>query len=692
MADQKLTDKIILNTLNDNDIVHVVDVSNTSSSPEGTSSRVLLSVLKAFIGGASFEGYTESGTRAGGDLVVIIGDYDDSGNGIKIKIDDSNESIDLDGEVFALRQFTMKPNVPLFFTNPAGTFVVSINADNIDTTEKTLQLPNASGTLALTSEYIVNIEDFGAIADNGTTDCTQAYLDAIDVLIALNGGTLIIPNRGNDRFHITINETTHFKNYSNITIEGGGKIFIDFENIPQAVTQGRGALIVLDDGTDNFTIRDLDILVDAAVLNNNFIYGVICSKPLAGFSNITIDNLKIYSEVRPDTQIGNHGITFDRDVLNVLDINEATNVKITNCDIKLYGQSVYGIHTLRTINTFTIENNTIELTAWDDNANDAFNAIAVYGNSNKFNVIGNTINSSGHSAIAASMSQIGNITNNFVKNVSITAEAGIEIEYKLGHGDITFQPHSINVHNNYVDSCYYGIFVTERSSTATTLAPYNVKITNNTIINSELIDIIVASNVAGTPNYITRIKDVIVDGNYCESSASIANIYFYDSDGGTITNNTAKGGAINLQIGRSTTIFPIGFFDISNNKFSENTTEVAFKIESTGVDTFFNIDGNEIKPVAGTRGIQALSLLITGTVFNITNNRIVGGSDGFRFSNEAADIANSKFSGNYAINCTVRGFHLDVTNGSFINNYAINCVVANTFAGVGSVNTNNQEN
>ena len=39
------------------------------------------------------KGYTESGTRAGGDLVVVLGDYDESGTGTAIEISDSSRSI-----------------------------------------------------------------------------------------------------------------------------------------------------------------------------------------------------------------------------------------------------------------------------------------------------------------------------------------------------------------------------------------------------------------------------------------------------------------------------------------------------------------------------------------------------------------------------------------------------------------------
>lgn len=45
--------------------------------------------------GIDLKGYFESGTRSGGDLEVIIGDYDDSNNGVKITINDNTGEINI---------------------------------------------------------------------------------------------------------------------------------------------------------------------------------------------------------------------------------------------------------------------------------------------------------------------------------------------------------------------------------------------------------------------------------------------------------------------------------------------------------------------------------------------------------------------------------------------------------------------
>ncbi len=73
----------------------------------------------------------------------------------------------------------------------------------------------------------------------------------------------------------------------------------------------------------------------------------------------------------------------------------------------------------------------------------------------------------------------GLVDGNFVFNTTNPAECGIEIEYKVSHGSASFQTENINVVNNYVSNCTYGIWVAERAPTATTISPRNILIKNN---------------------------------------------------------------------------------------------------------------------------------------------------------------------------------------------------------------------
>lgn len=96
--------------------------------------------------GDSHEGYTESGTRDGGDLLVTLGDYDDSSNGIKIVIDDSGEDI----AFLSSNTVTSGNNFRIQSTSGSGVYG-TLNTGDL-TVNRIFDFPDASGTLALTSD------------------------------------------------------------------------------------------------------------------------------------------------------------------------------------------------------------------------------------------------------------------------------------------------------------------------------------------------------------------------------------------------------------------------------------------------------------------------------------------------------------------------------------------------------------
>ena len=67
MANQRLTDKDALTEISDSDLIHVVDVSDTTGSPEGTSKKALWSLLKSAISGFFVTQDTEQLTGLTGD-------------------------------------------------------------------------------------------------------------------------------------------------------------------------------------------------------------------------------------------------------------------------------------------------------------------------------------------------------------------------------------------------------------------------------------------------------------------------------------------------------------------------------------------------------------------------------------------------------------------------------------------------
>ena len=535
----------------------------------------------------------------------------------------------------------------------------------------------------------LNIEDapYNCVADalgDAGVDSTVGFELALSDLVAAGGGTLIIPYTPGLRFNITP-ETATTRDYSNITITSfvSGNIFI--KQSQGVVTQGRGVLINIGTGTDNFKIENLDILVSSGAFRNSFNTGVICSS-VGLMSNITIRNNVIKNQSKTLTDIGVDGINFYR-ITNGADTDIVNNVIIEDNTIELYGISIYGIHSKRQIKYLSIRRNTIDLKSWvNGNSAEAFNAIAVYGDCIYFVVAENTVLGSGHSGIAASMSSEGVIRDNFVFNVIRLIESGIEIEYKTDHGTSNIRPNGIKVLNNYVENCTYGIWVTERAESATTLAPYNVLINGNTVKDSIDADILIASSTSGVPDYTSRIKNITIKDNHLESTAN-TNIRIYDTDGCKIINNYCDGATGNLIIGRDSTKFPVGDYLISGNSFLNATLNSAVLFESTGANLYADINNNIIKTSANIYGIRIDATIGTEVTLSVDRNKISDLGNGIRFNGSFL----SSITNNYAFNCQDKGFELAVVNGNFINNTASGCFTASTYSGAGSYALNNKE-
>jgi hypothetical protein len=105
---------------------------------------------------------TSSGTRAGGDLVVTIGDYDGTGSSGKIVIDDANLSNNFYAEgVEVMSMLGIRTSVNNEFWINSGylnvkdaesAFRSSISPNGLLTGNRSLTLPDASGEIALTSD------------------------------------------------------------------------------------------------------------------------------------------------------------------------------------------------------------------------------------------------------------------------------------------------------------------------------------------------------------------------------------------------------------------------------------------------------------------------------------------------------------------------------------------------------------
>jgi hypothetical protein len=118
-----------------------VDASGFSGNLSGTDTDVqtALETIDAFSLGDFSEFMASTGTRVGGNLITTIGDYDDSGNGTKLIINQSENTISLDDN-----SVLVVPNIVISSSTWEGNI-----GSNLLTAQRAYDLPNASGTIAL---------------------------------------------------------------------------------------------------------------------------------------------------------------------------------------------------------------------------------------------------------------------------------------------------------------------------------------------------------------------------------------------------------------------------------------------------------------------------------------------------------------------------------------------------------------
>ena len=91
----------------------------------------------SFIHKDDLEGYSETGTKTEEDLIVIIGDYDNSGVGLKIELDQN------EGE--------------FRFINGGGNINAARIKSNLLTSDRVINFPDKSGTIALKEDIDGNL-------------------------------------------------------------------------------------------------------------------------------------------------------------------------------------------------------------------------------------------------------------------------------------------------------------------------------------------------------------------------------------------------------------------------------------------------------------------------------------------------------------------------------------------------------
>jgi hypothetical protein len=384
--------------------------------------------------------------------------------------------------------------------------------------------------------------DFGAVGDS-VTDDTQAWNDAIDTLISKGGGSLYVPPAP---VSYRLENVSTSKNYSNITIFGDGDTSHIFINA------ARGVLCQLAGETKNFTIKNLQIEVDAAQVAI-FGYGGICNRDNGTLTNITLDRIYYHGEARTATTNGVQMLELYSSVGLV------TNLTVKDCRYYSPGRNCYGVDVQKPSQRVRIFNNYFEHQNYGQTSNVGFNAIAIYTNAQDFDVYNNTINGSGHSAIAVSPGSNGSIYGNQVRKVQLGGEAGIEVEWKDHNGDHIRTSHSIMVSGNSVDSCTVGLLVTIRETAGIdTIPPYDITLTNNTITGCGD-GVFVSSSFTAAPGDI--IRNVIIKGNIIrgstETDTESAGISVWDGQNISIVDNHITQCASNgIYMGKSTGFEP----------------------------------------------------------------------------------------------------------------------------------------
>ena len=130
----------------------------------------------------SYESYTDTGTRAGGNLIAIMGDFDDLSKGTKITLNDVNETVIFKADAF------VQTNNDLQIGNTSHAFFATLDSTGL-AASRVILLPNAAGVIGMTvnsaaadaagniivpasTTSVAGINEFSIVAeiDTGTDD------------------------------------------------------------------------------------------------------------------------------------------------------------------------------------------------------------------------------------------------------------------------------------------------------------------------------------------------------------------------------------------------------------------------------------------------------------------------------------------------------------------------------------------
>lgn len=308
---------------------------------------------EAFGGGGSSEWATYTGTRVGGDLVVKLGDYDSSANGTYIEVSDLlgrtsfwhslEEVVRLDSSngLDILTGFLKVHNGNIIIRDGSDSYDVSINPPSNATAARTYTLPNASGTIALTSD----ITSGGHTIQEDTTPLTaRANLNFDHGLIATD-------DAGNDRTTVKL-DTTNIQMFDALTrlspskwIGTQAQYDVDFPSghgsrevwITDA-TPPSTSLIDLDDvNTSTATNRNV-LIADGVDWESRALTGADISDfdtEVSNNASVTANTAKVTNATHTGEVTGSGALTLDSTAIS----NKTSDVALTGTEEVLINEA-----------------------------------------------------------------------------------------------------------------------------------------------------------------------------------------------------------------------------------------------------------------------------------------------------------------------------------------------------------------
>ena len=170
--------------------------------------------------------------------------------------------------------------------------VVSFVLSSVGTTDSALvtYLPSGTGAVTRSAQSkmrdTVSVKDFGAVGD-GVTDDRNSFINAMASLIALGGGTLLIPKTSSS-YRIGNGTTLNISNSSNISIISDGAT-IALESIPIAAIPANSyaatSAFIYGIGVENLIVKGLRFICYSTIVRQgkgDADFDAYCGLTLAG--------------------------------------------------------------------------------------------------------------------------------------------------------------------------------------------------------------------------------------------------------------------------------------------------------------------------------------------------------------------------------------------------------------------------